>query len=401
MAAHPPVPPLESVPAAGDDPETQDALERQRLIADSAEAFARAQLPLARARDLRNAACEFDPGVMRAVAGQGWTGMLVPESLGGFGLGVSDLRPVVQTFAAHLAPEPIVAVAVVAAGLLSHCEAAGRRDDLLTSLLEGRCIPGVAWQFPCGMLPDMAAPFKATREGTEWRVSGAARFVRPGSGSTVYLLLAHAPEGPMLMECPLEMTGLRVAREAQADGTSLLRVQATEVRIPEDRAWRLTHSAIAQTLHQALVMTAAELLGLMSRMRLMTLEYLKTRVQFGRPIGSFQALQHRAVDMLLQEELAAAVVEEAATAVDHGASLIAAGLLSSRAKARAAHAALHIAKESIQMHGGIGVTDEYDLSLYVNRTLALAPWLGNASAHRERFGLLDQSPPTSDPRATA
>lgn len=372
-----------------DDATSQEASERRRLIAEAAESFAQSRLPLARSRALRGTIPEFDAAVYAQFAESGWIGMLAPEALGGHGLGLADMKPVIQALAARLAPEPLVPAAVAAVGLLAGCDPADRRDSLLASVIDGRSVPGLAWQHPSGTLPDTAAPFSASREGSTWIVRGESRFVRPGSGATGYLLLAHAEDRCWLMECPLQVEGLRSGREPLADGTSLGYLRAQEIRIPAASAMSLRAASVADVLNRTLVMNAVELLGLMSSMRLMTLEYLKTRVQFGRAIGSFQALQHRAVDMLLQEELSAAVIDDAIAALDGPSDATEAAMLASRAKARAAHAALHIAKESMQMHGAIGTTEEYDLSLYVNRTLALAPWLGNAAHHRERFGLLD------------
>jgi alkylation response protein AidB-like acyl-CoA dehydrogenase len=121
----------------------------------------------------------------------------------------------------------------------------------------------------------------------------------------------------------------------------------------------------------------------------LTLEYLRTRVQFGKPIGSFQALQHRAVDLYIQKELTRAALAAAVTTIeDAGCTPQQRGAAASGAKARAAQAALAICKEALQMHGAIGYTDEYDLGLYFNRALVLSAWLGNASAHRARYASL-------------
>jgi alkylation response protein AidB-like acyl-CoA dehydrogenase len=124
----------------------------------------------------------------------------------------------------------------------------------------------------------------------------------------------------------------------------------------------------------------------------MTLEYLRTRVQFGKPIGSFQALQHRAVDMYIQKELTRATLAAAVALLDQAdCTPERRSAVVSSAKARASQAALAICKEALQMHGAIGYTDEYDLGLYFNRALVLAAWLGNASAHRARYAALTQA----------
>ncbi len=157
-----------------------------------------------------------------------------------------------------------------------------------------------------------------------------------------------------------------------------------------DTNWCLAHGAAAtdaltHAYDEALVMTSVELLALQRAMLSMTLEYLRTRVQFGKPIGSFQALQHRAVDLLIQQELTSAVVGQAITLLDGTATVVERSAMASRTKARASDAGLLMARESVQMHGAIGFTDEYDLGLYVQRALVLSAWLGNAQTQRRRY----------------
>lgn len=115
---------------------------------------------------------------------------------------------------------------------------------------------------------------------------------------------------------------------------------------------------------------------------------MKTRVQFGRPIGSFQALQHRAVDLYLQQQLASAVLEDGLRELDDAPAPEARSAIASRIKARCSEAGLRIAREAIQIHGAIGFTDEYDAGLYLKRALVLAAWLGNAAQHRRRYAQL-------------
>ena len=148
-------------------------------------------------------------------------------------------------------------------------------------------------------------------------------------------------------------------------------------------------AALQLAVDHATLAASAELLGLMECALEMTLDYLRTRVQFGKPIGSYQALQHRAVDLYIQKELTRATLGAAVAAVeDPACAAERRTAAASSAKARASQAALAICKEALQMHGAIGYTDEYDLGLYLNRALVLSAWLGNASAHRSRYAAL-------------
>ena len=131
----------------------------------------------------------------------------------------------------------------------------------------------------------------------------------------------------------------------------------------------------------------------MERALEMSLDYLRTRVQFGKPIGSFQALQHRAVDLYIQQELSSAVLDEALAFLDSGPDARARAAAASRVKARCSDAALRITREAIQLHGAIGFTDEYDAGLYLKRALTLAAWLGGAAWHRRRYARLTSEVP--------
>lgn len=375
---------------AGTQAERRDQL---RLLTDSVTAFAAKRLPVSRSRKLRGAQPEFEPAMMAELAEQGWLGLMVPESFGGFGLGYAEARTVIETVAGQLAPEPLVPVAMLAAGVLCRCAATERRDALVADLIAGTAVPGLAWQDVDGGLDPGHPAFSAERQGNSWRIEGEARFVRPGSGATHYLLAAPGEDGIALYIVEPDLAGLEITPEAQADGTALARVRARSVQVDASARLSLPAAEFAAALDQAVLMNAVELLALIRRMRAMTMDYLKTRVQFGKPIGSFQALQHRAVDLLIREELTCAALDSAINGFDSGADGARRASLASRAKARAAEAAIWTAREAIQMHGGIGVTDEYDLGLYVNRVLALAPWLGNAGTHRLRF--LDLNPPAA------
>jgi alkylation response protein AidB-like acyl-CoA dehydrogenase len=147
-------------------------------------------------------------------------------------------------------------------------------------------------------------------------------------------------------------------------------------------------AALALAFDHANAVASAELAGLMDRALEMSLDYLKTRVQFGKPIGSFQALQHRAVDLHIHREVASAVLEESLAALDAHPLPHARAAAASRVKARCADAALKITRETIQLHGAIGFTDEFDAGLYLKRAMTLAAWLGGPTWHRRRYAAL-------------
>jgi alkylation response protein AidB-like acyl-CoA dehydrogenase len=145
---------------------------------------------------------------------------------------------------------------------------------------------------------------------------------------------------------------------------------------------------LERALDHATVIASAELCGVMGRALDMSVEYMKTRVQFGKPIGSFQGLQHRAVDLFIQQQISSAVLDEALHTLDQHPEAVARAACASRVKARCSDAGLRITREAIQIHGAIGFTDEYDVGLYLKRAMVLAAWLGNAQEHRRRYARL-------------
>jgi alkylation response protein AidB-like acyl-CoA dehydrogenase len=168
-------------------------------------------------------------------------------------------------------------------------------------------------------------------------------------------------------------------------------VNLEDAVVPKERIAAVGNTATAalsRALDHAAAIASAELYGVMSRALEMSVDYMKTRVQFGRPIGSFQALQHRAVDLYIQQQLASAVLEEGLRELDGNPLPHKRAMIASRIKARCSDAGVRIGREAIQIHGAIGFTDEYDAGLYLKRALVLAAWLGNASQHRRRYAAL-------------
>jgi alkylation response protein AidB-like acyl-CoA dehydrogenase len=200
-----------------------------------------------------------------------------------------------------------------------------------------------------------------------------------------------ADDGPATFALDAAAPGLEVEKQRLVDGGFAATLRLDRTPVPGRR--RLHSGAIAapaleRALDVAALAAAAEMVGIMDAAFSMTLDYLRTRVQFDRPIGSLQALQHRAADLRIQLELARASVEAAANALDAGADARARATAVSAAKARASEAALLITRQAIQLQGAIGYTEEADVGLYLKRAMVLANGFGTASAHRRRFAAL-------------
>lgn len=363
--------------------EPHDALP---LLRDSARDLLRRTDQLARLRRLRAALPRFERATWKELAQAGWFSILISEERGGLGLGMRDVAAIAEEVGRHLLPEPFVGAGVQSVAALSRLPTSELATCLLTAVMAGELIVGVAWQEHAGEIEPAQPAMTAQPGGESISLSGSKLFVAPGNGADGWLVSASDADVAALYWVPADLPGITIHEEARFDGTTMATILFTDVTVP--RSNRLaSDTAVYDVLKHAndvaRVALGAELLGVARRALEITLKYLATRVQFGKPIGSFQALQHRMVDAYIQTELTAACVDDAVGAVDRGQSTLAAA--ASRIKARAAYAALFVTRLAIQFHGAIGYTDECDVGLYLKRALGASGWLGNPTAHRERF----------------
>jgi alkylation response protein AidB-like acyl-CoA dehydrogenase len=341
--------------------------ENVAMLRDSAAAIVPTGGDLRRIRALRFHPPGFDPAVWRTMADMGWLGLRVPEAEGGSGLGMAELCALAEKLGGGLTPEPFVQ-GVMAATLLPR-----------PAVLDGSQIVLPAWQ----EAPDTLTPGRETllAGGT---ITGQKLFVPMAAGADAFLVCTAS--GMALVDA--HAPGVTIESAATQDGGSFGTISfdnAAAEPVPGDPA---------DVIEEATLATAATLLGVMESCFALTLDYLRTRKQFGKPIGSFQALQHRAADLKLQIALSRASIEAAAGTLDSGASIQARRVAVSRAKARSTDAAMLVTRQSIQLHGGIGYTDEYDAGLYLRRVMVLANSFGSSRLHRARFAAL--SPENDD-----
>ncbi|WP_372622149.1 acyl-CoA dehydrogenase family protein [Falsiroseomonas sp.] len=345
---------------------TEDRAESIRMIRDSAAAVAPPGGDLRRIRALRFTPLGHDPAVWRQMGELGWIGLRLPEERGGAGLGMAECCALTEELGRGLVPEPLVE-GMLSAALL----AAAGEEEVLGRLLSGRALPLTAWQ---------EAPDSLDAPGTPDR---PRLFVPMARGADA--LLPPVREGDRLALHALPAVQDALAIQPMQDGSHV-----ATLRPAMPGARRLSADigpALDRALDEAALATAAYLLGLMEQAFAITLGYLRTRRQFGRPIGSFQALQHRAVDLKIQLSLTRASVEAAAATLDAlppGADAPRRAAVS-RAKARAAEASMLVTRQAVQMHGAIGYTDEYDVGLFLRRAMVLANRYGSATLHRRRF----------------
>jgi alkylation response protein AidB-like acyl-CoA dehydrogenase len=364
------------------------------MLAQSVGDFVKRGADLPRVRALAQTHAEFDRAQWRQLAELGWLGVLAPESCGGLGLGLAEAAIVAEGLGLALTPEPYTAVAVLAARVLEQ-SAGPLRDELLTGLATGECVPVLAWQEQADDFGGLQVAATATPFEGGYRVSGEKQFVIGAEAADGYLVTANAADGLQLLWVPRSATGCSTAQQPLADGRSYGTVTLKDVTVPREQvlaSGRAARAALDRALDHAAVTASAELVGIMKRANEMSLDYMKTRVQFGKPIGSFQALQHRAVDLYIQQELADAVLRDVIRQLDDAPDEQTRALSASRAKSRCADAALAITRAAIQFHGAIGFTEDCDVGLYVKRAMTVSAWLGNGRNHRARYARLSVQP---------
>lgn len=354
------------------------------------------------------------PGGERAywqeIAAVGWLGMSVPEALGGLGLGWHAMAAVLEEAGRAQLPEPLVGAGVLSTALLARINPAADgtvRDALLQALCAGEKRVGLAWQETEGQLEagESAGAFGVTvtaREGA-YVLNGEKRHVVPGADVDGWLVTADGETGSALFYLPAGTTGVTVQTHERADGSPAchLTIESAVVGSEALLAREGVLDAVDEALDYGRLMQSAELVGVARQVLADSVAYLNTRKQFGQTLSSFQALQHRLVDATLQVELASNSLLDALNAIAAAPDDVKARkAAASRVKARAARAGIDAARLAIQLHGAIGYTDECDVSLYFRSALHLAAWLGNATAHRQRYGVLAADPaPEADDTA--
>ncbi|CAB3636121.1 MAG: acyl-CoA dehydrogenase family protein [Achromobacter sp.] len=352
-------------------------------------------------RQRKRAETPPDRDYWREIAEVGWLGMSVPETLGGLGLGWRAMAAVLEEAGRAQLPEPLVGAGVLPAALLARIEPvdAARRDALLQAVCGGETLLGLAWQETEGQLEagEAATAFGVSvieREGA-YVLNGEKRHVMPGAGVDGWLVTADGERGTALFFVAAGTPGVTAQVHARADGGAACHLAIESAVVPADAL--LARDGVLDAVDEALdlgrLMQSAELAGVARQALADSVAYLNTRQQFGRPLASFQALQHRLVDAAMQVELAANSLLDALDTLDaRPGDATLRKTVASRAKARAARAGLEATRLAIQLHGAIGYTEECDVSLYFRSALHLAAWLGNATAHRQRYGALAALP---------
>lgn len=370
--------------------------EDQQMLRDTAEAFARDELAVGHLRGLRDAGANgVDPTSRQKLAELGFFGVLIPEEYGGVGMGMVAMGQVMEMQGRTIAATPLLQTAVLGASVLTLAGSEELKAEWLPKVASGEVTLALALDEGTHHAPLNVAT-EAERNGQGYTLNGAKRFVTDGQHADVFIVVARTfgepgqSHGLSLFLVPRDANGLTVQTLNTVDSHGAAHLSLEDVHVPDahligvaDAGW----DSLEVALDRGRIALSAEMLGTAQAAFEMTLDYLQTRKQFGQLIGSFQALQHRAAKMFTNLEMTRSCIAGALSAVDEQKNDIAE--LASLAKTQACETLHTVSNETVQMHGGIGMTDDHDSGLYLKRARVQEALLGGASYHRDRYARLN------------
>jgi alkylation response protein AidB-like acyl-CoA dehydrogenase len=359
--------------------------EEQQMLRDSARSLLEKECPSSVVRRLIDDDRGYDVDLWRKMAGLGWTGLVIPEAYGGANLSGVDLVLVLEEMGRALLPSPfiwttMVAEALKAAGSQAHQEA------LLPKIAAGDLIATIAWMEPSGRWGADGIAMTARKRGNGFTLDGVKLFVNDAHIADYLLVAARTGnKGVTLFALETKRAGLSITPLKTMDSTRRLsevkfagvKAGAADIVGAVGDGWK----TLSEIIDKGKVMLAAEMMGGAQKVLDMTVEYAKVRVQFGRPIGSFQAVQHKCANMMIDVEGSKSAVYYAAWAVSNGVAE--APLAAALAKAAASDAYRRVTADGIQLHGGIGFTWDHDMHLYFKRAKSSEFTFGDATYNRE------------------
>jgi alkylation response protein AidB-like acyl-CoA dehydrogenase len=366
----------------------------QKMLQETAASFLAEEGSIAKQlRHWRDKGCNdgFGHGLWKQFAELGLTGICIPESHGGLGLGATEAALVLEEIGRNLTPSPFLITAIAGARAIT---GTAHGDRWFPGILSGEAVLALAVDEGPRHSPERTA-LRADRKGNGFVLNGAKQFIVQGGSADMIVTAARTAgsagerEGITLLAVPKGAAGLTVDSQTLLDSSKAARLTFDNVELDADAVIGEVDGGwfpLARALNAAGAGAAAELIGVASGASAMTLDYLKQRKQFGRLIGEFQALQHRAAHLYSEIEIARAAAFKAAAALDSSDEM--AELHVSVAKAKAADVANLAVREGVQMHGGIGMTDEHDIGLFMKREAVLGELFGDVYYHRERVAAL-------------
>ena len=366
--------------------------EEQSMLKDAAKDFCTNNTPITQMRKLRDDKDEsgFDRDTWNQMVELGWAGITIPEDFGGLGFGYMGMGVVMEECGRTLTCSPLLATAVGASAIVAG-GSDEQKSELLPQVAGGELLLALAVEETPHHNPYGAAT-TAEKSGDGYKVTGSKKFVLDGHVADKLIVVARTAgntgdrDGITLLLVDRESDGVSVTRTIMADSRNAANIEfagAEGSLLGEEGKGA---DILDMALDAGRILLSAEMLGGLQECFERTIEYLKVREQFGVPIGSFQALKHRAAQMFCEVELSKSVVLEALSALDDESEET--GELASLAKARLNDTYNLVSSEGVQMHGGIGMTDEYEIGFFMKRSRVSEHTFGNSAFHRNRYGEL-------------
>ncbi|MEX2480110.1 MAG: acyl-CoA dehydrogenase family protein [Gammaproteobacteria bacterium] len=370
--------------------------EEEAILKRGAHEFFAARLPVKSLRALRdsNAAEGFERAAWQEMAELGWAGVLLPESYGGSAMGYKGLGQVLEESGRTLAASPLFATILAGAPLVLAGASEALKQTLLPAVASGECLLALALDEHPRHAPSRIAT-RAVRSGASYRLNGSKMLVLDGHVADYIVVVARTsgadtdPQGLTLFLLDGDADGLTRTRTHMVDSRNAAHLVMADVEVGNDRVLGGVdqgHALLEPVLDGARAGLAAEMLGSGMEAFERTVSYLKLREQFGQKIGAFQALKHRAALMYCELELTRSAVIAALCAIDESRADIAA--LASLAKAKACDMLELVTNEAVQLHGGIGMTDDEEIGFFLKRARVQQQIFGDASFHRDRYAAL-------------
>ena len=375
--------------------------EEERMLQESAREFCTKVSPVSAFRTLRDSRSidGYDPAVWRQMSELGWMGVPWSESLGGSGFGFRGLGLISEETGRTLLASPLHSTVWTCGSILDLGASEEIKQRIMPQVSAGDCLLALALEESSHHAPRGAA-LRVEQSDSALTVTGSKRFVADAGVADFLLLIGRSSgnpgdaEGLTLMLVPSDADGVTIKPLSMVDNRHMADVEFDGVRIGDPSQALIGEfgrggEVLDRALDRARIGLAAEMLGMCQELFDRTVEYLKERKQFGVPIGSFQALKHRAADMLCEIELSRSTLLEALTALDDESSQDKVPMLASLAKCKTGETLKLVSREALQMHGGIGMTDEFDIGLFLKRAAVCEQQFGNSSYHADRYAELD------------
>ena len=370
--------------------------EEQEFLRDTAKDFAQERTPVTHFRSLRDNNDEnlWDKDIWQEMVNLGWSGILIPEEFGGSDFGVAGISVILQECGKTLTPSPLFSTGVLGAYAISNFGTQEQKEKYLPKIVSGEITTALAvdessHHDPCKTL------FKAEQKGNDFLLNGKKTFVIDGASADVLIILARTSgnsgdlAGLTLFIIESDVDGIKKIKLDMADSRNYANIEFNDVECSNKSILGAVESGgetVERILDIGRIAMSAEMLGNAESAFETTIDYLKQRKQFGVLIGTFQALQHRAAEMFCEIELTKSAVMAAIHGADENSNEL--QRLSSLAKTIAGETLNLVSNEAIQMHGGIGVTDEYDLGFFIKRSRVAEQIFGSSTYHTERYANL-------------